>query len=202
MADKINTTPDEMRQLVEYDAQSGILIWKSRPASYFRSERSAKIWNARYPGTPALNCPDRYGYAHGQLAGKRMYAHRVIWAIHHGEWPKLIDHIDGNLRNNRIENLRNVSQTTNMRNACLPSNNKSGAIGVRLMPDGRFKVQASAIFTDYDEAVAASRAARIAMGFHPNHGRRESTRQALHHALPAKSTGSDPVIDTLDARLN
>ncbi len=120
--------------------------------------------------------------------GRRVYAHRVIWALHHGEWPKLIDHTDGDLANNRIENLRNVDQTTNMRNACLPSDNKSGAIGVRLMKDGRYKVQVTSIFSSFEEAKAASHAARAAMGFHPGHGQRQSTRQMRHKTILAEAS--------------
>lgn len=199
MAKKPLPTPEELRQLLSYDPKTGKLYWLERPEHYFDTQRTATIWNRRYPGKPALNCADRYGYAHGQLFDRRVYAHRVIWALLKGEWPKLIDHIDGDLTNNRIENLRNVTQTTNMRNACLPSNNKSGAIGVRIMKDGRFKVCVAATFTSFDDAVDASHAARTAMGFHPMHGRRESTRQKRHHAMSAGEPDTTSIVDSRGA---
>lgn len=178
-------TPDELRQLLRYEPETGKLFWRERPVSFFPDQRAANSWNSRYAGKPALNCPDRYGYTHGQIFARRTYAHRVIWAMHNGEWPNLIDHIDGDLQNNRLENLRNVDQTTNMRNSCLPSNNKSGAVGVRIQKNGRYLVDVTATFGSFEEAVAASHAARAALGFHPMHGKRESTRQRRHHSLSA-----------------
>ena len=43
--------------------------------------------------------------------------HRIIWALHHGYWPLVIDHIDGDRLNNKIENLQDVDHKTNIRRA-------------------------------------------------------------------------------------
>lgn len=66
------------------------------------------------------------------LNGKHFYAHRVIWIIFHGKIPDgmIIDHIDGNAHNNRIENLRCVDYIHNSRNMKKPSTNTSGIVGV------------------------------------------------------------------------
>ena len=49
---------------------------------------------------------------------KHYQVHRVIWALIHGECPAdmVIDHIDGNGTNNRIDNLRLVSPSQNNKN--------------------------------------------------------------------------------------
>lgn len=62
----------------------------------------------------------------------KMYlAHRVAWAIHYGEWPKSdIDHIDGDKKNNRINNLRTALPAENLRNKKKTKANKSGLKGV------------------------------------------------------------------------
>lgn len=52
----------------------------------------------------------------GKLRGKPLLAHRVVWFLAHGEWPSVIDHIDGDGFNNRLDNLRNVTQQVNMHN--------------------------------------------------------------------------------------
>jgi hypothetical protein len=44
-------------------------------------------------------------------------AHRVAWLLVHGEWPKgQIDHINGDIFDNRIENLRDVTPSQNQAN--------------------------------------------------------------------------------------
>ena len=43
--------------------------------------------------------------------------HRMIFLWHHGYLPKTIDHIDGDRLNNRIENLREVTQQQNCLNS-------------------------------------------------------------------------------------
>jgi hypothetical protein len=46
-------------------------------------------------------------YLGGMFDGVLLLAHRVVWALTHGDWPDgWIDHIDGDTTNNRPENLR------------------------------------------------------------------------------------------------
>ena len=56
--------------------------------------------------------------------------HRVIWAICKGEEPQEIDHIDGDVTNNRIANLRSVSHQENCKHRRVYSTNRSGHPGV------------------------------------------------------------------------
>jgi len=50
------------------------------------------------------------------LGGKQYLVHRVIYYLHYGVWPSyVIDHIDGDNRNNSPENLRDVKQSQNLR---------------------------------------------------------------------------------------
>lgn len=61
--------------------------------------------------------------------------HRVIWMLHNGEIPDgyVIDHIDGDVRNNLISNLRATTCKTNTQNRAKPVTNTSGAVGVNLL---------------------------------------------------------------------
>jgi hypothetical protein len=62
---------------------------------------------------------------------QRERAHRLAWLYVHGEMPKVIDHINGNGLDNRLCNLRNVSQQENVHNyRNVPKHNKTGYLGV------------------------------------------------------------------------
>jgi len=61
---------------------------------------------------------------------KTVYVHRMIFLLHHGYIPKIIDHIDGDSTNNKIENLREATQHQNCANALLSKANTSGYKGV------------------------------------------------------------------------
>ena len=58
------------------------------------------------------------GYRTARIKGKAWAVHRVIWAMHNGPLPGIleIDHIDGNPLNNRLENLRAVTRQMNTQN--------------------------------------------------------------------------------------
>jgi hypothetical protein len=59
-------------------------------------------------------------------------AHRVAWALHHGEWPTGdIDHKFNLTMDNRISELRDVHHAVNLQNRRSASkNSKTGVLGV------------------------------------------------------------------------
>lgn len=61
---------------------------------------------------------DRDGYIRVRIAGKEYRAHRLIWEMHYGAIPDgmLVDHIDRDVFNNRIENLRLATRQQNNAN--------------------------------------------------------------------------------------
>lgn len=66
------------------------------------------------------------GYVAVRLGQQRLLAHRIIFAMWHGYMPEVIDHIDGNPNNNRIENLRAADNSKNQQNRRLDSRSKVG----------------------------------------------------------------------------
>lgn len=56
------------------------------------------------------------GYIVLRKDGKVVYAHRLAWELYHGEAPAVIDHKNGNKSDNRLVNLRSVTQMTNAQN--------------------------------------------------------------------------------------
>lgn len=76
-------------------------------------------------------CLNDKGYVTVCVGGKTYLGHRIVWMLHNGYFPENhIDHINRNRGDNRIENLREVSRTCNMRNSGMRTDNTSGVKGV------------------------------------------------------------------------
>lgn len=57
------------------------------------------------------------GYRMVSFERKQYKAHRIIFALHYGFFPELIDHVDKDKLNNKIENLRVSSKSENALNS-------------------------------------------------------------------------------------
>lgn len=100
--------------LFTYD--DGKLLWKAKKGKMIA-------------GSEAGTMNDQ-GYMIVMLDGQRYRTHKIIFLMHHGYMPKYVDHIDGNRSNNKIKNLRECTQSENMYNASIRSDNRSGEKGV------------------------------------------------------------------------
>lgn len=170
-----------VQSLIAYNPKTGVLTWMERGPEMFPTQRAHSSWNARYSGKPALNCDDGKGYRHGRIFRKHCFAHRAAWMIAYGEMPPArIDHINGDGSDNRIDNLRAVTNVENGRNAKRSSANKSGVTGVCWAKrqqkylayiGSKSDRKHLGTFSDINAAVAARKAAEIKLGYHENHGR-------------------------------
>lgn len=111
--------------------EHGILIWRVRPDVHFPSHHAAVRLNTRCAGKMAGRINED-GYIIITLKNKNFRAHRIVWLLTYGTLPEQqLDHINGIKTDNRIENLRMVSDTGNGQNRRNASkNNKSGLLGV------------------------------------------------------------------------
>lgn len=84
---------------------------------------------------------DRYGYRRIQVDSRCYRAHRLAWFYMNGRWPVGdVDHRFGMKDDNRIAELRDVSEaenSQNQRNA--RSDSKTGYLGVTQLPNGKFQ---------------------------------------------------------------
>ena len=69
---------------------------------------------------------DQHRYARVRVCGKVYPLHRIVFLWNHGYLPKIVDHIDNDRSNNKIENLREATQQQNCLNRVAHKNNKSG----------------------------------------------------------------------------
>jgi hypothetical protein len=107
-------TAERVRTLLDYDPASGSLTWRAsgRVGGYSSGKR---------------------GRIQIEIDGLPRYAHRVAWLHVHGIWPTgQIDHINGDHRDNRLVNLRELPGTaSNKQNQHRGyRNNTSGLLGV------------------------------------------------------------------------
>lgn len=70
--------------------------------------------------------------------GKTLHIHRAVWELVNGKIPDnfVIDHIDGDPLNNKIENLRCVTTLTNSRNKKKSNRGSTEVTGVRFKANG------------------------------------------------------------------
>ena len=110
---------------LSYNPETGIFVWAGSGHKITKGKVAG-----RYAGI---------GYKQIQYEKKYYLAHRLAWFLFYGEWPKgNIDHINGVKDDNRIANLRDVSQSTNKQNTITAySNNKSGFLGVSRCKDSQ-----------------------------------------------------------------
>lgn len=149
---KSELTAQRLRELLHYDPQTGV----------FTRLETTSFQRKRLIGKPCGCISKGNGYIAISVDGRSYRGHRLAWLYVHGEWPAVVDHINRNRSDNRIDNLRNVTQAINVQNSETPMpSSKSGIRGVswsverkrwvaaisvnnKVRPLGRFMTQAEA----------------------------------------------------------
>jgi hypothetical protein len=120
-------TAERLRELLNYDPETGMFTQRV-------ARRSVQVGHTAGYVSKSLGyryiCVDRVDYL----------AHRLAWLHVHGEWPAdMIDHINGDKADNRIENLRQVNNRLNMQNLRQARRGTaSGLLGVSRHPGDRW----------------------------------------------------------------
>jgi len=155
-------------EVFDYCPSTGLLFWRiDRPG------KNANVGDVA--GSPKTG-DGRYWVIHYQQ--KKYYAHRIAWEIANGPIPKgmVIDHIDGDGTNNRLDNMRVVTRSQNQRNKALQKNSPFGISGIRRYRKSVFMVYSFVDRNigrtdDFFEACCLRKSWEVRNGFHENHGR-------------------------------
>jgi hypothetical protein len=108
--------PAELHSLFDY--KDGVLTWK-------QGRKKGKVAGSLKPT----------GYTVVEIKNQNIMAHRLVWIMHNGSIDGQVDHINGNRSDNRIENLRVVTDYQNQWNRKIGKNNTIGIKGIRLRKD-------------------------------------------------------------------
>lgn len=186
----VELTQEIVRELLDYNPDTGELFWKFRDIKWFEETakknspaQNQKIWNTKNSGNLTFTKVDNKGYNRGSLLGKTYAAHRIIWLWYYGELltPEVdIDHKNHRRTDNRILNLGKVSRQQNLKNRSISSKNSTGFHGIWWDKD-RNKYQVKIChsykqiflgrFSTLEEAIDARKKAEIKYGFDKNHGK-------------------------------
>jgi hypothetical protein len=100
-------TQEYLKSVLYYNQDTGNFVWIKKENS-----KSTRIKIGEIAG-----CIDNNGYRIIRISGKGYKSHRLAWLYIYGNLPfKMIDHINGNKIDNRISNLREVSNKENQLN--------------------------------------------------------------------------------------
>jgi hypothetical protein len=110
-------TSELIRELLDYDPETGVFRWRTRTSS------KTKVGDI-------ADKPCAHGYLRISIFYKKYLSHRLAWLYVHGEFHPLVEHKNRNPSDNRISNLRIGSSAENGWNRSFNKNNKLGLKGV------------------------------------------------------------------------
>ena len=159
----------ELKEHVDYCELSGVFT------------RRKSISNCCKVGDVAGTKNSVSGYRLISINGKQYYEHRMAMLYCYGLMPVQVDHVNGVRDDNRIVNLRDVSEAENHKNIKVRNNSSSGYQGVSwikkdkkwrayIQHDGKQVLLGR--FKNKKDAIKARIAGQERYGYHKNHGRK------------------------------
>lgn len=105
-------TVERLKELLTYDPETGYFTRNNNTGKFKAGSTSG--WT------------NGLGYYFLSIDGKTYLGHRLVFFLELGDWPKEVDHIDGNPSNNKRSNLRIVTSAQNSWNTVKHKDNTSG----------------------------------------------------------------------------
>lgn len=160
--------PSKEYLLSLFEYRDGKLFWKQKTSKYSNIRVGYEVGYL-----------DKNGYIIVVINSKHYKLHRIIWKMFYDTDPmEQLDHIDHDKSNNKIENLREVSQKENSKNQTKNKDNTSGYSNIYIRKDNvkkKYKVQFvsekhTKCFLTLEEAINHRDEKYTEFGFHENHG--------------------------------
>ena len=110
-------TQQKLKELLDYNPNTGDFVWK--------------ISCGKRAPVGAIAGSYNQGYKFIKISSKKYSAHRLAWLHTYGQFPQhQLDHINRIRDDNRIDNLREVTNAQNQQNVTPRKDNTSGVKGV------------------------------------------------------------------------
>lgn len=121
-------TQERLKELLEYDPETGIFIWIKRTSN--------RVKVGDIAGVPS------HGYVRISVDGKTYAAHRLAFLYMIGKFPKHEGDHENTVRNdNRWENLRDLPHSVNVQNIRAPHSDSKNLLGVQPRSGGKFSAK-------------------------------------------------------------
>lgn len=115
-------TAQRLRELLNYNPDTGAF--------------TRAVARSNVPAGSLAGCLNSVGYLVIRIDSRLYLSHRLAWLYMHGGWPEHhIDHINGNTRDNRIANLRDVKNSVNSQNQRSAKQSASNLLGAHKWHD-------------------------------------------------------------------
>lgn len=120
-------TQERLKELFDY-----------HPDGFFveKTKRSPRVYIGKI--TKGQKNSIKEPYLRLRIDKKQYLLHRMVFLWHHGYLPNVVDHIDFNLANNRISNLRAATFADSARYVRAGIKSKTGYKGVYIAKSGGF----------------------------------------------------------------
>lgn len=140
--------PTNLKQVLSYNPTTGFFTWLVTRGRVRAGEPAGTVTS--------------HGYEQIRIDGSIYFSHRLAWLYVHGTWPNKIDHINRCRTDNRIANLREVTNPQNNWNVKTKETTgvypekRTGRFYAQIRHEGR-RINVGT-FDTIEEAIAARRA--------------------------------------------